>query len=192
MEEKMKKIMAITFTLILMIGLSSPALAQIFKVGGHVNYYSPEDSIFKEIYGTGGPMFGASLSVNLIWRIEVRAEANYFQDKGRMTITEEEITFTLTPIVVGIRFRVIQTNKLSIYLGAGVDFCSYKEKLPERFEDVSESAVGPHVEVGTYLYLPHKFYAEINIRYLKLDDEPFGERIKLGGLRAGIGIGYRF
>ena len=188
----MKKIMVVTFTLLLMMSLSSPALAQAFKVGGYVNYYSPQDSVYKDVYGKGNLMFGASLSCNLFWKIEIRAEANYFKDKGGMTITEEEVKFSLIPIVVGIRVRVIQNKKMSIYLGAGVDFCSYKEKLPERFEDVSESATGPHAEVGTYLYLPHRLYMDINLRYLILNVEPSEEKIKLGGWKAGIGVGKRF
>jgi hypothetical protein len=191
-REKMKKIMAITFSLFLMMSLSSPALGQMFKIGSHVNYYSPKDSIYKEVYGKGGPMFGVSLSRNIFWKIEIRAEVNYFQDKGGMTLTEEEVKFTLMPIVVGTRVRVIETNRLSAYIGAGFDFCLYKEDLPDRFDDVSESATGYHFEVGTYVYLFRGFYGDIQIRYLKLDAEPFEERIKLGGLRAGVGIGYRF
>lgn len=188
----MKKVIAITFTLFLIASLSSPALAQNFKIGSHVNYYSPQDSIYKEVYGKGGPMFGTSLSRNVFWKIEIRAEVNYFQDKGGMTITEEEVKFTLMPIVLGARVRAIETNRLSAYLGAGLDFCPYKEDLPDRFEDVSESATGYHIELGAYVYLFRGFYGDINIRYLKLDVEPFEEKIKLGGLRAGVGIGYRF
>lgn len=184
--------MIMTLAIFLMTSLSSPALAQTFKIGSHVNYHSPTDSIYKEVYGKGGPMYGASLSGNVFWKIEIRAEVNYFQDKGRMTLTEEEVKFTLTPIVVGMRVRMIETNRLSAYLGAGFDFCPYKEDLPDRFEDVSESAIGYHIEVGTYVYLFRGFYGDIHIRYLRLDAEPFEEKIKLGGLRAGIGIGYRF
>jgi hypothetical protein len=177
--------------LLFIFSLSLPASAQIFKAGCNVNYYSIKDSIFQEAYGTGNLMYGASLSLNLVWKIEVRAEANYFQDKGDMTATQEDITFTLIPLVIGARIRIFE-KKFSPYLGFGMDICSYKEDYPERFEDVDEKATGFHVEIGTYFYLPRKFYADINVRYTKLDVSPFGEIIELGGLQAGVGIGYRF
>jgi opacity protein-like surface antigen len=176
-----------------MMGLSHFALAEGFKVGLSFNHYSPQDSIYKDIYGKGNLMLGGSLSyeIKTIIKLELRAEANYFQDKGEMTATKEEISFTLVPIAVGLRFRVID-KKVSPYLGAGVDFCSYKEKLPERFEQVSELKVGFHVETGSYLNLTKRFHIDLNVRYVKVDANPFDETIKLGGLRAGIGIGFSF
>jgi outer membrane protein W len=60
-------------------------------------------------------------------RLELRAEANYFRDKGEMTKTKEEITFTIIPIVLGVRYKVLEFNRLSPYLGAGVDFIFTKK-----------------------------------------------------------------
>lgn len=189
----MKKVITLTLTLFLMISFSHPALAKGFKVGCSLNYHSPQDSLYKGIYGKGNFMFSGSLSyeIKILMMLEFRAEANYFQDKGELTATKEEITFTFTPIVLGIRFKVIGT-KINPYFGIGVDFCSYKEKLPDRFEDVSESTTGFHMEAGSYLNLTRRLHLDLNIRYLSVNAESFDKTVSLGGFRTGIGIGYNF
>ena len=183
------KILVLTFLLIVTLAFS--AQAEMFRAGFNVDYYSVKDSLFQDIYGSGNLMFGASLSFNLVWKIELRAEANYLQSTGHMTASQEELKFTLMPFVIGARVKVLE-KKLSPYVGFGVNICSYKEDYPERFEGVSESVTGFHFEIGSYFNLPRNFYADINIRYIKLDAEPYDEVIELGGLRAGFGIGYRF
>jgi opacity protein-like surface antigen len=172
-------------------GLSRNALAKGFQAGFSLNYYSPNDSFYKDTYGKGNFMFGGSLSYKTKIRLEFRAEVNYFRDKGEMTVTKEEIKFTIVPIVLGLRFKIIDKN-LSPYLGAGIDFYSYKEKYPERFEDVSESTTGFHAEIGSYMNITPRIHLDLNVRYIKADAESFDEKIKLGGLKAGIGIGYSF
>ena len=82
-----------------------------------------------------------------------------------MTLSKEEITYTLTPIVAGLRFRVFDTKRISPYLGAGIDFCSYKEKVPERFGgDITGSKTGIHGEIGAYVHLSRKFQIDVNVR----------------------------
>lgn len=188
----MKKIIVLFTGLFIFMSLSHPAFSQRFKAGGALNYYTVTDSIYKDIYGSGNLMFGGSLSYEVLKKLEIRAEANYFKQKGEMTISQEDITLTIMPIVLGARIRFIELNKLSFYLGAGIDFYSYKEELPDRFEDVSESTTGYHLEAGTYLNIFQRVYLDVNFRYIKADTKLFDETIKLGGIRTGIGIGLQF
>ena len=67
------------------------AFGKGFKAGAYLTYYSVNDSAFKDAYGTGSMMFGASLSANLENRWELRGEINYFSAKGEMTLSKEEI-----------------------------------------------------------------------------------------------------
>jgi len=188
----MRKIIII-LVLVLTVGLSSAA-AQIFKAEFSLSPYKPEDPLYKDIYGNGSFMFGVSLSLNLIWRIEFRAEANYFRDKGAMTVSGEEVVFTFVPVFVGARIRIISINKFTPYVGFGYAvYSSYREKLPERFGDVSASAKkGYHLETGVYVNLPRRFYLDVNIRKIDLKVEPFGDTRQLGGFKGGIGFGLRF
>jgi opacity protein-like surface antigen len=188
----MKKIMLAFTALFILFNLSQPCLAESFKIGGSVNYYSVTESIYKDVYGKGNLMFGGALSCELIRMFELRAEANYFHQKGKMTISKEEITLTIIPITLGTRIRFIEIDRLSPYIGAGFDFYSYKEELPDRFDDVSEHTTGFHVEGGFYVDATHSLYLDVNIRYTKADTEPFDETVRLGGIRAGIGFGIQF
>jgi opacity protein-like surface antigen len=192
LEDKMKKIMVAFTALFTLVSSSQPCLAESFKIGGSVNYYSVTESIYKDVYGKGNIMFGGTLSCEPVRMLELRAEANYFHQKGKMTISKEEITLTIIPIVLGARIRFIETDRLSPYIGIGVDFYSYKEKLPGRFDDVSEHTTGFHVEGGFYVDAIHSLYLDVNIRYTKADTEPFDETVKLGGIRAGVGFGIQF
>jgi opacity protein-like surface antigen len=161
-----------------------------FKVGGSVGYYSVADSIYKDTYGSGNLIYGGSLSYDLWRNFEIRGEVGYFRDKGKMTLTKEEIKLSLIPVVIGIRAKLVKTKKLSPYLGAGVDFYSFKEKA--RLGDTSGSTIGFHIEGGNYIALGRRFQVDLNLRYVKADAKPFDETIRLGGWRAGVGIGYSF
>ena len=190
--ERMKKTIVTLIAMLSLLNLSPLNFAKGFGVGGSLNYYAVTDSIFKDIYGPGNIMFGCSLSYELIHKAELRAEVNYFRDRGEMSISQEEITMNIIPIVLGIRIRIKDIKSYSPYVGAGICFYSYREELPERFEDVSESTIGFHVEVGSYVDITHRFFLDLNVRYINAADKPFDETIKLGGFRAGIGIGYSF
>lgn len=184
----MKKIEFMFAVLMLLVVLIQYSFAENFKLGGSFNYYAVTDSVFNEVYEEGGLMFGGSLSYEPIKRLEIRSEANYYQAKGEMTFTKEEVTFTIIPIVIGLRVWIVEIKKFKPYLGAGINFYSYKEELPERFEDISESTTGFHFEGGTYLNLAKMFYLDFNFRYISAT----AENIKLGGPRIGIGIGIHF
>ena len=188
----MKKVSFILTVLIVLVGLSHYSFAENFKLGGLFNYYAAADSILKELYGNGGLMIGGSLSYEPIKLLEIRGEANYYQAKGNMSFTQEDITFTIIPIVLGLRVWIVEVPTLRPYIGAGFNFYFYKEELPDRFEDISESTTGVHLEGGTYFHLAKMIYLDFNVRYSFATAKSSYEDIKLGGLRTGIGIGIRF
>ena len=189
----MKKNIIVVIALSMLMGFVPPySFPLSLKAGGSVNYYAISDFLFKDLYGTGNFMFGGHVSFEIIDKYEIRGEVNYFRDTGEMPITGEEIKFTFMPIVLGIRYKVLKVSIISPYLGAGVNFISYKEYVPDRFENVSESTTGYHIEAGSYINMTGRFYIDINVRYIKADVEPFDEKIKLGGFRAGLGFGISF
>jgi opacity protein-like surface antigen len=188
----MKRMTTLIIILALLGILSSYSFALGFRVGGSVNYYSVEDPVFKDTYGEGNLMYGISFSFEAIKKFELRAEANHFREKDEMTLTQEEITFTLRPIILGLRFKLVDVSLVSVYLGGGAGYYSYIENLPERFEDIEESTIGYHAEAGVYVSVVPKFYLDFNVRYIIANAKPFDETIKLGGIRAGIGFGLSF
>ena len=166
------------------------ASAEGFRVGGSVGYYSVSDSIYRDTYGSGNLMYGVSLSRDFARILELRGELGYFKDKGVMTLTKEEIRFSLIPVVIGIRTKLIQIENLNPYLGAGIDISFFKERA--RIGNTSDSTTGYYVEGGCYVALGQRFHIDLNLRYVKADAEPYDEKLKLGGLKIGIGGGYSF
>jgi opacity protein-like surface antigen len=162
-----------------------------FKIGAHTGIYSPADSFFKEMYGSGSLMFTGSVSLELIRNLEIRGEYNYFQDKGAMTDSQEELKFTIKDIVLEVRFRFFSGKKISPYLSAGFDFISYQEDYPERLGSYADKMEGNHLGAGFYFRLNNKFNLDFNVRYINADAKPFDEVIKLGGIKAGLGVEFR-
>lgn len=188
----MKTIKIFAIVLAALVSLSIPSLGLGLRVGGSVNYYSVEDPVFKDTYGQGNLMYGFSFSLEAIKKFELRAEANHFREKGEMTLTEEEITFTLRPVILGLRLKLVDVGLVSVYLGGGAGYYFYTENLPDRLEDVSDSTIGYHAETGVYVNVVPKFYLDFNVRYTIANAKPFDETLKLGGFRAGIGFGFSF
>lgn len=165
-------------------------LAENFRAGVSLGYYSVADSIFKETYGSGNLICGGFCSYTVIENFELRGEISYFHDSGEMTLTKETIEFSMIPIVLGARYRIVDEYKLSPYVGAGLDFYFFKERA--RIGDTSDTTTGFHIEGGSYLALGQRFHIDLNLRYVKANAKPFDETINLGGFRVGIGVGYSF
>jgi len=161
-----------------------------FKAGGSIGPYFVSDSVYQDTYGSGSLSYEGFLSYDLSKRIEIRAAAGYFKDKGETTLTREEITFSMVPLVIGMRVKLVRMGRFDPYLGVGVDFYTFKERA--RLGDTSDSTTGFHLEGGSYVALGQRFYVDINLRYVKADAQPLDEVVRLGGWRAGVGVGYSF
>jgi len=160
------------------------------KAGGSIGHYFIADSIYKDTYGSGSLIYEGSLSYDLSRHLEIRAAIGYFKDTGETTLTGEEIKFSMIPVVIGMRVKLVKRGKLDPYFGLGLDFYSFKERA--RLGNTSGSTTGFHLEGGTYVALGQRFHIDINLRYVKADAQPLDEEIRLGGWRAGVGMGYSF
>ncbi len=185
----MKKAICIVLVFLLMVALSQQeARAQNFGVGLQVRGHFPTDPLYKDLYGSGSLAFGGFFSALLKPWLELIAEANFFQDKGAMSLTQEEISLTIQQYGGGLRINFLNTKLVRAYTGVQLGSFRVKEDVPERLEDFSESNMGFILEGGAYLKLSSKFHLDLNVQYLKLDVE---ER-NLGGPRVGVGLKFRF
>ncbi len=172
--------------------MARPAHSAELRIGVSANYFVPSDSAYKDLYGRGGIALAGSLSLEPISRLELMAEVSFFQDSGKMSLTREDIKLRLTIPLLGIRYKFIKLRALSPYAGIGLALVAYKEEVPPRLSDVSESTAGFEAETGTYIKASGHFFLDLNFRYLSAKATPLTESVKLGGIRVGIGVGYRF
>jgi opacity protein-like surface antigen len=195
-EEAIRKTLAcpaiVFLTIFSIIVMALPASSAQIRIGGAANYFMPSDSAYKDLYGRGGLTPAGSLSLELMRRLELRAEVGFFQDSGQMSLTREDIKLKLTTAVLGVRYRFIESRMLSPYAGVGVAVISYKEEVPPRLASVSKSTTGFEAEAGTYVNVTARFFLDLNFRYLSAEAKPLTESVKLGGIRFGIGVGYKF
>jgi opacity protein-like surface antigen len=191
-EKPMRKTFIVFAFAIFVLGLVQPVFSGPLRLGLMAGYYMPADSAYKDLYGQGNIMFGASFGFELSRKLEIRLEGGYFQDSGKMNLTEEDLKLSFFAGSLGARFRFVDGKALQPYVGAGVAMYSYKEDLPARLEDVSKTAFGFQGEAGIYYALSAKILLDLNFRYVLMNTKPLNESVKLGGLRAGLGVAFQF
>jgi long-subunit fatty acid transport protein len=97
-------------------------------------------------------------------------------------------------ISFGVGYSGDFTPKLGYKVEAGAAYFSYKEEALEL--KVTGSAFGFSVDAGIVFNITDAFFAEVLAGFISANDtvivEGEGVDIKLGGLKAGVGIGIRF
>jgi len=157
-----------------------------FKVGA--NYFSPSEQSFKDLYGEG-IMISGEINIKL-WRfIDLWLIGNYYSKKGNLPFSKEETQMTLIPLGGGIKLR-IQKNGINPYIGFGPVVYVYKEKNPIGLAD--GTGIGIIGEIGCYFRIAGGFLIDASINYSYCEVKPQKIKADLGGIQAGIGLGYSF
>jgi len=191
-EKTVRKAIVGFLGLVLGVCIAQPVFSGPLRLSLTAGYYMPSDSAYKDLYGQGGLMFGSSFSFELFKKLKARLEGGYFQDLGKMNLTKEDLKLSLLAGGLGARLRFVDAKLLRPYVGGGLVIYAYKEDLPSRLEDISKSAVGVQAEAGTYVSLTQQILLDVNFRYVFMNVKPADEAVKLGGIRAGLGIVYQF
>jgi len=181
----MKKLIIIIVTGFLLSGLAN-ASDVIVELKAH--YLHPSEKAFRDIYG-GGMMYGGELSIG-VWRgLEVWFGGSYFSKTGELTFTKEETKLEIYPIGGGLKYR-LSTGIFDLYAGAGLNYYQYKESNP--LGDVSKGGVGYIGKIGSYVKVTGGFLIDFFVNYSYCKIKPADFKINIGGIEAGVGIGYKF
>lgn len=181
----MKKLIIIIVSVILLSGMAN-ASDVIVELRAH--YLHPSEEAFRDIYG-GGMMYGGELSVG-IWRgLDVWFGGSYFSKKGELTFTKEETKLEIYPLGGGLKYR-LTTGVFNLYAGAGLNYYQYKESNP--LGDLSKGGLGYIGKMGSYVKVTGGLLVDlyVNYSYCKIKAADF--KINIGGIEAGVGIGYEF
>lgn len=153
--------------------------------------YNLDDSRFKAVYSEKAPIYGLSLSANLLAPLNFYLEIKYFQRKGALTYTKEKTQFHLLPLSLGIR-GVVPIGFINPFIGVGADFYTYYEDNP--IGTVLNFTNGYHFITGVYIQagkLP--LFLSARLKYTRAQaEEEQGRRIQLGGLETLLGFGFIF
>ena len=162
-----------------------------FSVTFTANYFRPGDSGYRDIYG----------STDFLPEIKVRAivyknfylciGVDYLKSKGETSpeLREESRSIqTFSSLGAGIKYDI--NPKLGLRLEGGLLAVRYKEEALGT--KISGSDFGLNFEGGLKYALIQGFFMDLSAGYLTASDEIEGVSIKLGGIKAGVGIGIEF
>jgi hypothetical protein len=176
----------------------SPALSQTQETPRkqgtfefYVGHYDIPDARFKQVYETGGGIRGLFLSSALPLGLDFYAEIKEFHKTGKLTFTQEETTFVLVPLSLGVRY-ILPGSILMPYAGGGADFYFYYESNP--IAKTMNIVSGAHLLAGLYIQFGRNSPVRLNgrIKYTSLTAREGEISVELGGLEYGAGLAIVF
>jgi hypothetical protein len=150
----------------------------------------PADGNFRDVYGSSvffpGLEAGFCLSENFfLW-----FGYGYLSKSGTTPALEEEASSTQHILALGGGYQGDISDKLKFRIQAGILYFSYKEEALE--EEVSDSAIGFGLEGSLALDFSDSIFGLVFLGYDYGSDDVEGTGIKLGGFKAGLGLGISF
>ncbi len=106
---------------------------------------------------------------------------------------EEYIRMRMTPVSLSVSFQKTY-EKVTPYIGGGIDYINYSENSPLAYEEqlISRKVLGTNLQIGTYIkstsFLSFKIYAIFHFARLKENLL----NIKMGGVEAGLSLNVFF
>ena len=167
--------------------VSGPVFSQSkkqLKIEAQVKLFNLSDERYKEVYGSGSIIPNLSLTYGS-GLFEIRAETEFFNKIGEMTLSQDEVKLVIFPICLGTRFKFSQL-KIKPFIGAGLGYYKYEETLPPRLDNVSGSTIGFHAEIGFYFVATKKIDIDLNVRLISAKVR--NSEVNLGGLCIGFGF----
>jgi hypothetical protein len=152
------------------------------------NYFVPSEQSFKNIYGEG-MAFGAEVNIKL-WRfVDIWLVGNYYSKGGQLPFTKENTDMTLIPIGLGVKLRV-KRGTFNPYIGFGPMIYMYEEKNP--IGEAKGTAGGFIGQAGCYFRVIGRLLVDVSVNYSHCMAKPQRIKAQLGGIQAGIGLGFEF
>jgi hypothetical protein len=182
----MKKIFLIVLGLWLMAGLVH---AKGFRIEVKGSYFSSENSIFRDIYGSA-VKFGLEGGLDVAKNFSLWAGLDYLRKSGGLTVSEEETRVWITPLTLGVRYEIPAGEKLRFHVAAGVQEIFFKEAAP--LGTVKENALGIIIKGGGMVRLTNNVSAGLFLAWSTCKMTHEDVEFKVGGLDLGAGIEFRF
>jgi hypothetical protein len=153
-----------------------------------ISYFNPSEQAFKDIYGSG-LMYDREVNIRVLKNLQLWLEGGFFSKKGKMTFAQEETKLELLPLGTGAKYSLTKW-KISFYLGMGLNYYRYKEETPLRL--IRKGALGYLGKIGGVVKIGDGLVMNFYTDYSDCKTQPADYKVNIGGLRAGVGLGYRF
>ncbi len=171
-------------------------------IEGRVSYFRPQDKILRKIYGKGWADYQFLIGYHFTSRWSLLALGGYREKTGHALNFHTRTKVREVPVTLEVRYNYMYCSHLKLYLGLGPSLLFFKETiyLPRAKRHNSKEAWGGYVETGTLINIYKAVVLDIFVGYSYYAKEHFssvvengsGASLKLGGLQAGLGLGYHF
>lgn len=151
-------------------------------------YFIAADSAYTEVY-QNGPVYGGELRIGGA-RVSGWLEGTYRSETGELTYTKEKTEVSVMSVSAGALYRFLAGN-LNPYAGAGIGYVLFKEKN-EAIGEAKQNKVGFCLVGGAAYILGKNFVLDARLKYEFCKMKPADFDIEVGGLTAGLGIGFRW
>jgi len=158
----------------------------LFEINSH--YFIPTEQAFKDVYGNGF-RYGAELAVRVLGDLDVWLGGDLFLKNGELTFTKEETELRVIPVMAGLKYR-LPVGSFDLYLAAGASYCFYNEE--SALGATTDSGIGVVGRLGTLIKVVGGLVIDLSFKYSYIPFDFPTVDVDIGGLEAGLGIGYRF
>lgn len=160
----------------------------LLKFGPYAGYFQPQDTLFKQIYGTGDVLYGAMLGVHIWKGFHCLFSASQYKVIAKTTYTGDKTTLTLLPMSFFLRYN-LGRGFFSPYAGIGLTLLSVKEET-EFVGNFKGSGSGSSLEAGFELRVNRHFFIDFGARFnqIKVKSDDVDGEIDLGGLQVGVSL----
>jgi len=171
-------------------GGGEEANALNLAIGGGIFYVN--QSSWADVYNKANPVFGAKIGYRFLDKFEIFAECDYMKASGEMVPFLDECTTTMIPIYVGGRYVFKIGNLFRPYVGLAGVYGTLTEKGD--FGEISASAFGPGIQVGTYIAFGKQIGLDVVIRYDRLifKNDEYDTESDMSGIRLLLLLTYTF
>jgi len=184
---EMKK--ALFGIIVITIVLTASGSAADFLYEFKAHYFNPTEQRHKDIYGSGWA-FGGEFGFGVSQSLYVYLSGNYYAREGELTYTQEETKLKIIPLAVGAKYHFNLVGGLNFYAGAGLTYNIFKEENP--IGEVSKNGIGFVINSGLLVFILEGLFLDGYVNYSYCKFKPANVDVNIGGLEAGLGIGYKF
>jgi opacity protein-like surface antigen len=172
-----------------------------FRAGVYFEGYMINDKNLLDFYHHSQiNLPGFEAAVHTVYNIDVWASFRIYRDETKTTFYEKTDKFRINAASIGLLYRPVRWKRFEPFVGAGLNFYSYKETV-EAGSDIpgaSGNATGFHIQAGTLVDIYKfigltAFYRYNGVKKTLANPLPDGSTsLDLGGHEFGGGIVIRF
>ncbi len=147
---------------------------------------------FREVYGNVGPCYEIEAATHIYRSFEGWGNIDWFHKHK----TQDEVTKSTVNILnvsFGAKYVYIPSERWHCYLGIGpsIGGIFLKNRSDGYKDNVSKFIIGGVVKIGADYIFPCGVFFDIFVDYL-YQPVHFHTTVDIGGLKPGLGLGYKF